>query len=180
MIGEKSPSASSRGRKNKPFAIYESNLFPKKMCPKEKLFHQSLLFRSLSCVWLCNSMNCSTPDFPVLEYLPKFAQTHVHWIGDAIQPSHPLSPTSPPAFNLSQHQGLFQWVDNSRHILICVGDIAGKLGCERELPNQLPLAIWLHPRKETHTHTHTHTQTKQRSTGEVHSPGSQTHQRTKM
>ena len=54
-------------------------------------------------------MDCSTPGFPVLHYLPKFAQTHVHWVGDAIQPSHPLLPPSP-ALNLSQHQGLFQWV----------------------------------------------------------------------
>ena len=55
-------------------------------------------------------MDCSTPGFPVFHHLPELAQTHVHWVGDAIQPSHPLSPPSPPAFNLSQHQGLFQWV----------------------------------------------------------------------
>ena len=55
-------------------------------------------------------MDCSTPGFPVHHQLPEFAQTHVHWVGDAIQPSHPLSSPSPPAFNLSQHQGLFQWV----------------------------------------------------------------------
>ena len=52
-------------------------------------------------------MDCSTPDFPVLHYLPWFAQTHVHWVNDAIQPSHPLKPPSPPALNLSWHQGLF-------------------------------------------------------------------------
>ena len=52
-------------------------------------------------------MHCSTPGFPVLHRLPEFAQTHVHWVGDAIQPSHPLSSPCPPAFNLSQHQGLF-------------------------------------------------------------------------
>ena len=55
-------------------------------------------------------MDCSTPGFPVLHHLLEFAQTHVRWLGDAIQPSHSLSPPSPPAFNLSQHQGLFQWV----------------------------------------------------------------------
>ena len=64
------------------------------------------------CCWvpltLCNHMDCSTPGFPVLDYLLEFA--HVHWVGDAIQPSHPLSSSSPPAFTLSQHQGLFQWV----------------------------------------------------------------------
>ena len=53
-------------------------------------------------------MNCSTPGFPVLHYLLEFAQTNVHWVGDAIQPSRPLSFPSPPAFNLSQQQGLFQ------------------------------------------------------------------------
>ena len=58
-------------------------------------------------------MDCSTPSFPVLCYLPEFAQTHVHWVGDAIQPSHPLLSLSPPAFNLSQHHGLFQWVSSS-------------------------------------------------------------------
>ena len=52
-------------------------------------------------------MGCSTPDFSVLHYLPEFAQTHVHWVDDAVQPSQPLSPPSPPAFNLSQHQGFF-------------------------------------------------------------------------
>ena len=57
-------------------------------------------------------MDCSIPGFPVLHYLPEFAQTHVHWVSDAIQPSHPLSSPSPPTFNLSQHQGLFQWVSS--------------------------------------------------------------------
>ena len=51
-------------------------------------------------------MNCNMPGFPVLYYLPEFAQTHVHWVDDAIQPSHPLLPSSPPVLNLSQHQGL--------------------------------------------------------------------------
>ena len=54
-------------------------------------------------------MDCSTPGFPVLHSQPKFAQTCVHWVSGAIQPSHPLSSPSLPAFNLSQHQGLFQW-----------------------------------------------------------------------
>ena len=56
-----------------------------------------------SCPTLCDPMNCSTPGFPVLHYLPEFAETHVHLVGDAIQPSHPLSPLSPPALNLFQH-----------------------------------------------------------------------------
>ena len=54
-------------------------------------------------------MDCNMPGLPVHHQLLVLAQTHVYWDGDAIQPSHPLSPTSPPAFNLSQHQGLFQW-----------------------------------------------------------------------
>ena len=55
-------------------------------------------------------MDCSTPGFPVHHYLLESAQTHVHSVSDAIQPSHPLLPPSPPVLNLSQHQGLFQWV----------------------------------------------------------------------
>ena len=61
---------------------------------------------SKSCPTLCDSVNCSRPGFPVLHYLLEFAQSHVHWVDDAIQPSHPLSPPSPSALNLSQHQGL--------------------------------------------------------------------------
>ena len=57
---------------------------------------------------LCDPMDCSMPGFPVHHQLPEHAQTHVHQVGDAIQPSHPLSSPSPPAFNLCQHQGLFQ------------------------------------------------------------------------
>ena len=62
------------------------------------------------CPTLCNPMDCSMPCFPVLHYLPEFAPTHVYWVSNALQPSHPLSPPSPLALNLSQHQGLFQWV----------------------------------------------------------------------
>ena len=60
------------------------------------------------CPTLCNPMVCSTPGFPVHHQLPEPIQTHVHRVGDAIQPSHPLLSPSPPAFNLSQHQGIFQ------------------------------------------------------------------------
>ena len=63
-----------------------------------------------SCPILCDPMNRSTPGLPVHHQLPEFTQTHVHWVSDAIQPSHPLSSPSPPALNLSQHQGLFKWV----------------------------------------------------------------------
>ena len=69
-----------------------------------------------SCPALCNPMNCSIPGFPVHHQLPGFTQTHVHPIGDAIQPSHPLSSTSLPAFTLSQHQGLFQGIGSSYQV----------------------------------------------------------------
>ena len=69
-----------------------------------------------SCPTLCNPMNCSTPSFPVHHKLPELAQTHVPQVSDAIQPSHPLSSPSPPAFNLCQHQGLFKWVSSSHQV----------------------------------------------------------------
>ena len=66
-----------------------------------------------SCLIFCEPMDCSTPGFPVHHQLLELAQIHIHWVGDAIQPSHPLLSPSPPAFNLSQHQGLFMWVSFS-------------------------------------------------------------------
>ena len=68
-----------------------------------------------SCLTLCDPMDCSTPGFPVHHQLPELSQTHVHWVGDVIQPSYPLSSSSP-AFNLSQHQGLFKWVSFSHQV----------------------------------------------------------------
>ena len=68
----------------------------------------SVVIVAQSCPTLCNSMDCSTPGFLVLCYLTEFAQIYVRWVSDAIQPSRPLLPPSPFAFNLSQHQGLFQ------------------------------------------------------------------------
>ena len=65
---------------------------------------------------LCDPMDRSTPGFPVRHHLPEFAHTHICWVGDAIQSSHPLSPPSPPAFNLSQLQGLFQWVGSLHQV----------------------------------------------------------------
>ena len=61
-------------------------------------------------------MDCSMPGLPVHHQLPEFTQTHVHWVGDAIQPSHPLLSPSPPVFNLSQHQGLFKWVSSLHQV----------------------------------------------------------------
>ena len=61
-------------------------------------------------------MDCSMPGLPVHHQHPEFTQTHVHWVSDAIYASHPLLSPSPPAFNLSQHQGLFQWVSSSHQV----------------------------------------------------------------
>ena len=69
-----------------------------------------------SCLTLCDPMDCSTPGFLVHHQLPELAQTHVHWVGDAIQRSHPLSSPSPPTFNLSQHQGVFKWVSSLHQV----------------------------------------------------------------
>ena len=69
-----------------------------------------------SCPTLCDPMDCSTPGLPVHHQLPEFTQTHVHWVGDAIQSSHPLSTPSPPTFNLSRYQGLFNWVSSSHQV----------------------------------------------------------------
>ena len=68
---------------------------------------------ALSCPTLCDPMNHSTSGLPDHHQLLESTQTHAHWVSDAIQPSHPVLPPSPPAFNLSQHQGLFKWVSSS-------------------------------------------------------------------
>ena len=69
-----------------------------------------------SCLTLCDPMNCSMPGLHVHHQLLEFTQTHAHWVGDAIQPSHPLLSPSPPAPNPSQHQGLFHWVNSSHEV----------------------------------------------------------------
>ena len=70
---------------------------------------------SQSCPTLCDPMDCCMPGFPVLHHLPELAQTPAHWVGDSIQPSHPLSSPSPPNLSLFQHQDLFQWVSSLHH-----------------------------------------------------------------
>ena len=109
------------------FRFFNFNLFG---CAVSRLWHAGSLGRvcgiqfpavhccsvAKSCPTPCDPMNCSMPGFPVLHYLPEFAQTHVHWICDAIQPSHPLSSPSPLALNLSQYQGLFLWVGSSHQV----------------------------------------------------------------
>ena len=75
-------------------------------------------FRSItqSCPTLCNTMDCSMPGFHVHHQLLEPAQTHVHWVGDAVQPSPSVLSPSPPAFHPSQHQGLFKWVSSSHQV----------------------------------------------------------------
>ena len=79
----------------------------------------SVQFNSVAqlCLTLCNPMDCSMPGLPVHHQLPEFTQTHVHWVGDAIQPSHSLLSPSPPAFIVSRHQSLFKWVSSSHQVL---------------------------------------------------------------
>ena len=78
----------------------------------------SVLFSSVAQLYLtlCNPRDCSMPGLPVHHQLLELTQTHVHWVSDAIQSSHPFSSPSPPAFNLSQLHGLFQWVTSSHHV----------------------------------------------------------------
>ena len=80
------------------------------VCASDNQFVSIPLLSSVaqSCSSLCDPMDCSTPGLPVHHQLPELAQTHIHQVGDAIQPPHPLSSPSPPALSLSQHQGLFQ------------------------------------------------------------------------
>ena len=77
---------------------------------------QSVSSVAQSCLTLCDPMNHSMPGLAVRHQLPESSQTHVHWIGNVIQPSHPLSSPSPPALNPSQHHGLFKWVSSSHQV----------------------------------------------------------------
>ena len=86
-----------------------------------------------SCLTLCDPMGCSMPGLPVHHQILEFTQTHVHWVSDAIQPSHPLSSPFPPAFNLSQHQSLFKWVSSLHQVAKVL---------ESSLPYQLTHMGW--------------------------------------
>ena len=85
---------------------------------KKVNFLSSIQFSSISqlCLTLCNPMDCSMPGFPVHHQLQELTQTHVLGVGDAIQPSHPLSSPSPPASNISQVQSVFQWASSSHQV----------------------------------------------------------------
>ena len=110
-----------------PFSSCPQSLPASESFPMSKLLHvnlytkqkqSSVQFSSVTQSWptLCDPMNCSTPGLPVHHQIPEFAQTHVHRVSDAIQPSHPLSSPSPPAPNPSQYQSLFQWVSSSHEV----------------------------------------------------------------
>ena len=94
-------------KKNHYFIVYTSS---------EWLWLSSAQSVTQSCPTLCNPMGWTTPGLPVHHQLLEFTQTQVHWVSDAIWPSHPLLSPSSPAFNLSQHQGLFKWVSSSHQV----------------------------------------------------------------
>ena len=91
-------------------------------------------------IQLCNSMNCSLPGFSVLHYHQEFAQTHIHWVSDAIQPSHPLSPSSP-AVNFPQHQVLFQWVGSWHQVARVIGASASASVLPMNVQGWFPLGL---------------------------------------
>ena len=95
----------------RPTHIMEDNLFYPRFTNLNVQFSQKVVSNSLQPHGLQH-----TPGFPVLHHLPEFAQTHVHWVSDAIQPSHSLLSPSPSAFNLSQYQGFFQWVGSLHQV----------------------------------------------------------------
>ena len=95
-----------------------------------------------SCPTLWDPMNCSTPGLPTHHQLPEFTQIHVHWVGDAIQPSHPLLSSSPPAPNPSQHQGLSQWV-NSLHEVAKYWSFSFNISPSNEQPGVIFRMDWL-------------------------------------
>ena len=86
-------------------------------------------------------MDCSLPGFPDHHQLLELTQTHVHWVGDAIQPSHPLSSPSPPAFNLPQHQGHFQWVSSLHQVVQVLESFSFSISSSNEYSGLIPLRI---------------------------------------
>ena len=98
-----------------------------------------------SCPTLCNPMDCSTPGFPVHHQLQELVQTHVHRFGDAIQSSHPLPSPSPPAFNLSQHQGLFQWVGSLHQVAKMLWRFSFSISPSNEYSGLISFRIELSP-----------------------------------
>ena len=106
---------------------------------------------------LCDPMDCSISGFPVLHYLPEFAQTHVCWVGNAIQSSHPLSPPFPLALSLSQHQSHFQWVGSSHQV--AKWSFSFSISPCNEYSRLIPLGLtglnsWLSKKEERCTYIH--------------------------
>ena len=99
---------------------------------------QSVSLVTQLCLTLCNPMDY-TPGLPVHHQLPEFTQTQAHWVSDAIQPSHPLSSPSPPAFIHSQHQGLFQWVSSSHQMAKVLGVSASASVFPVNIQDRFPL-----------------------------------------
>ena len=97
------------------YLLNSNSVTPHTALPASSQF-SSVPFSHSSCPTICDPMDYSMPDLPVHHQLPEFTQTHVHWVGDAIQPSHPLLSPSPPAFNLSPHQSPFQWVSSLHQV----------------------------------------------------------------
>ena len=107
--------------------LWEPQLFPKQpsslsfclyavLMAVERIFKSSVSLVAQLCPTLSDPMDCGTPGFLVYHQRPELTQTHVHGVGDVIQPSHPLSSPSPSTFNLFQHQGLFQWVSSLHQV----------------------------------------------------------------
>ena len=116
----------------------QTKSFSKYMGERETVVVKSL------CPALCNPMDCSTPGFPVLHCLPEVAQAHVHCVNDAIQPSHPLSPPSPPALNLSQHQGKIDSFPRSQFFtsgVQSIGVSASASVLPMNIQNRFPLGL---------------------------------------
>ena len=110
----------------------------------DDLYLQIYQFSSVTqlCPTLCDPMESSTTGFPVLHQFPELAQTHVHWVGNAIQTSHPLSLPSPPAFNLSQHQGLFKWVSSHQVAKVAkYWSFSHSIGPSNEYSDWYPLGL---------------------------------------
>ena len=99
----------------------------------------SVQFSLQSCPTLSDPMDCSTPGFPVHHQFPKFTQAHVHWVGDAIQPSHPLLSPSPPAFSSSWYWESFQWVSSSHQMAKVLEFLASTSVLPMNIQNWFPL-----------------------------------------
>ena len=109
------------------------------ICIESKHIDVQVSLATQSCPTLCDPRDCSMPGFPVHHQLLEPAQTHVHRVSDVIQPSHPLLSPSPPAFNLSQHQDLFQWVSSSHQMAKVFGPSASASVLPMNIQDWFPL-----------------------------------------